>query len=147
MLYLPYTPEKLHPETRMFGNRHGAVFVDVSLDVYDYARAFFEWWEDRQTFTILEHDIIPTDDDLAEMLSCDRPWCAASYSYPGRADLIAFGFTTFRAPLVGRKLQTLGKFQMPRWWELDGFVAQALHIERIHAHPHPKVLHMGDGSR
>ncbi len=76
-IVVPFT--KLEPATEALARRHGAGFVDVSQDDEAYYRLLTRLWGMGESFLIVEHDIVPAEQVIAEMRDCSEPWCAAPF--------------------------------------------------------------------
>lgn len=78
-IVVPYTPAKLHPETAQWAASNNARMYDVSSDSTRYYRALCEWWAEDGDLLIVEHDMLPADGVVEEMLNCSEPWCSSPY--------------------------------------------------------------------
>ena len=75
--YLPYT--QVHPQT-VAGAPKDAVWVNVSVSETAYFEALKAIWARRETFALLEHDVVCRPDVVRAFEECPEPWCAFGYS-------------------------------------------------------------------
>lgn len=90
----PYHRAYLQDDTAKFVKHHQGQLVDVSDDDFAYWRLFAWLWEQRDTFVICEHDVIPTDEQYGELLNCPEAWCAFAYDRLG-STVATMGFCKF----------------------------------------------------
>lgn len=106
----------------------------------DYRRLLRGFWRVGSDFVLVEHDVAPTREQLAELEACDRPWCHFGY---GPGDWTpTFGCVRFRRDLI---LGTPDAFADPEWpWQqLDGLFAVYARSCGFEPHWHyPHVLHL-----
>lgn len=100
--YVPYT--YVHPLTVQAAPK-GAVWVDVSASDNAYYTALRDIWEQRESFAVLEHDVVCRPDVVDAFEECPEPWCIYGYSnicHPGcmEAWRNALGCTRFRAEIL-----------------------------------------------
>lgn len=145
---------------------------DVSGSPDAYYRALCAWWAEADNLVIVEHDILPADGVIEEMLDCHAPWCSSPYSLGGVtfgvymtldgttselcADANAYctdalGCTKFSAQLSAA-LPTLivesGIFNqqigwVPRVWQLnDARVSGMLRLSGLTPHLHAPSIHL-----
>lgn len=50
-------------------------------DPTDYWTALANLWYAKESFIIVEHDIVVADDTLKKLADCPRRWCGARYPY------------------------------------------------------------------
>jgi len=86
----PYT--RLHPATEAVLRPLGAEFYDVSADDGSYWDALKGIWPQGGRILLVEHDIEPTLEQIAEVAGCPEPVCAIAYPYPGVPRLVDAGF-------------------------------------------------------
>lgn len=140
----PYTGEP-HPDTRAVLDawRGPVELVDVSGDDYAYARLLEELWAAGETFLLVEHDIVPTPQTLAELALCDHPYCAAPYPWTTHLGP-ALGCTRFSSlfvrtyPDAARIAARLpSNFGAPgHWRQLDVRLMQSVLRDRYGWQPH-----------
>ena len=87
----PYTPEarpKDQIETQEFLAKWRKDYsqypvIDREVHTFEYELLINELWRKREDFIIVEHDIVPTQEQLLEIINCPEPLCAAWYwCYP-----------------------------------------------------------------
>jgi hypothetical protein len=83
LIAVPYTPQKLRPETARWAADNNALMRDVSEAPDTYYRALCEWWAETDSVVIVEHDMLPADGVVEEMLHCPEPWCSSPYPLSG----------------------------------------------------------------
>jgi hypothetical protein len=76
--------------------------VDVSSSDHAYFDLLSALWAAGADFLIIEHDMVPTQGLVDEMMTCPQPWCVNGYvsNEYGTLSRAAFGFTRFRAPIM-----------------------------------------------
>jgi len=77
----------LRPETRAFGERLDARFVEMTTPT-SYWELFEELWSAEPDFIVLEEDVLPTAELVEDMWACTQPWCTGTY---GRWSINASG--------------------------------------------------------
>lgn len=96
----PYT--RLQPETVAALEASGYEWEPVYTGLSDlaYANLLAQLWAAAETFTLVEHDIVPWRGALARLEECPEPWCG--FAYPLRDDLMTAGLgcTRFRDTLL-----------------------------------------------
>lgn len=105
----------------------------------DYRLELRRRWMIGEAFTLIEHDVVPTREQLAAIEACERPWCFFGYC-PG--DWVpTFGCVRFSAELIAG---TQGVFDDPSWpWDqLDArFHVEARRRGWEHHWHYPHVHH------
>ncbi len=133
----------LVPYTALFAETVAAVpearFVEITHE-HHYRQLLGEMWSVGETFTLVEHDVAPTREQLATLDACPEPWCHFGY-VPG--DWVpTFGCVRFRKELIAG---TQGVWDDPSWgWQaLDAkFHVRARELGwQPHWH-YPHVLHL-----
>lgn len=126
----------------------------VGTDDAAYFRLLRDLWAAGETFTIVEHDIIPSREALASLDECGADWCACPYPYVWREVVAGLGCTRFRAPLMERQPDVFdviagmadGRHPPMHWCRLDAWLHVTL---RDRGEPrcdrHPQVGHVNDG--
>lgn len=79
LIVVPYTPEKLRPETAQWAASNNARLRDVSAAPEAYYDALCEWWGEAGDLLIVEHDMLPADGVVDEMVACSQLWCSSPY--------------------------------------------------------------------
>lgn len=96
---VPYVAGLLRPETFHAVSTGGRAYVFVELDRTDpgaYAKYVASRWPMRGEWCIVEQDMAPTPEQLAELARCERRWCRFPYDYDGRTIPGSFGVVRFR---------------------------------------------------
>lgn len=110
---------------------------------YRYAEQIREWWNEREPFIVVEHDIVPWPGAVESLADCSEPWCAFSYG-PHEA-FIRYGSVPMGMfKVVPKELGTPPLSDDPvHWSAIDSVVAQKL-FERGHmVHQHwPAVANL-----
>lgn len=105
----------------------------------DYRLLLRDLWADGAAFVLIEHDVVPRAEQVAELEACDKPWCHFGYC-PG--DWVpTFGCVRFSRELIAA---TPGIFDDPSWpWsQLDAHFAVEARNQGWSSHWHyPHVLH------
>lgn len=136
MIVVPYT--ELYPPTRE--SVPDARFVEVDDDD-GYRLLLAELWRAGEPFTLVEHDVVPTRDQLAALEECSRPWCHYGY-YPGHW-IPVFGCVRFSRELIAGTQGVWGDESWP-WSQLDMKFATYARERGWRAHWHsPHVRHGG----
>lgn len=119
-----------------------------------YGRLFRSLWAGRETFLILEQDVVPTGEQLSEIAGCGHGWCSFQYDdglYPIGP---MFGLARFDRqtmwdhPYAAEVALVIGKRRDTEceWWRVDSMVAKDLMIRRVDWHQHdPAVTHTHQG--
>lgn len=115
-----------------------------------YWRLLAAVWRQGETFVVVEHDMEPRPDMLAEFDACPRPWCSAPYlgePKPGRPRPLithALGCTRFRGEFMQRDPDFIQGFDGRQWDRLDSELATRLmHAPFwcfVHVH-NPEIKH------
>lgn len=79
MVVVPYTPDKLRPETARWAADNNARMRDVSGDPEAYLAALCDWWSEPGDLLVVEHDMLPASGVVEEMLDCPELWCSSPY--------------------------------------------------------------------
>jgi len=101
---IPYTPARLEPRTRAWGEANGAEFVDVSADVEAYWRLLRELWVAGDSFVLVEHDVLPPPGAIEGMTECADELCLHPYPDSMASKIWEFhlGCTRFGAELLAQ---------------------------------------------
>jgi hypothetical protein len=99
-------------------------------------------WSAGDSFVLVEHDVVPTEAQIAEIESCAEPWCL--YGYAPGFWLPVFGCVKFSAELIAG---TAGVWENEWNWDvLDQNFARFAVSQGFQPHWHyPHVHH--DGTR
>ena len=162
IVLVPFTAEKLHPETTRLLAEHVPADVEVvwrELDPADltaYARLLVEAWSWDGDLILVEHDIGLHAGVIEALTECRQPWCG--FPYPiGEQLLVCLGCTRFTAHLkatlpdlmaqaaaVGSE-QDGGGVPAGDWRRMDVRVGALLEAHGHWRHPHqPAVQHFHD---
>ncbi len=136
MIIVPHTD--LTPETH--SAVPNALFVEVeSAD--GYRELLRSLWQAGDAFTLVEHDVVPTTEQLDALDHCEKSWCYYTY-FPGQW-IPMFGCVRFSADLIA-DTQGVWNDESWMWNQLDmRFFAYARERGwRAHWH-YPHVSHVG----
>lgn len=100
----------------------------------DYFDLLDRTWRNGGTFTVVEHDIVPTVEALKSLNECGNDWCACSYPYLYGERTAGLGCTRFRSALIVRHpdlfevVATMTDAGHPpmHWCRLDAWTRQTL---------------------
>ena len=95
LIVCPFTGTGLRAETREAVP--DAQFVNVEVDEFAYWRLLCDLWAKGETFILVEHDIVPTREQIDTLWACPEEWCGSPYDMDG-ITTTAFGFVKFAAP-------------------------------------------------
>jgi hypothetical protein len=100
--YVPYT--RVYPAT-VAGAPVDAVWVDVSSSANAYFGALYGWWQEADSFAVIEHDVVCRSDVVQAFEECPEPWCTFGYADVWHPESMAawsdiLGCTRFRAELI-----------------------------------------------
>jgi hypothetical protein len=159
VLVCPYVPGRLDPDTWLAVIHSKLRYRLVEMpawDEYAYGRLVRRLWAGGMTFIIVEHDVVPTADQLAEIAACGHDWCYYDYDtdlYPRGPmfGLVRFsGRLTREHPHAAEVALITGsrKDQEVEWWRVDSMMARDLTIrlgpDSWHVHT-PPVAHRHPG--
>lgn len=150
---VPFVHGMLHEGTVDVLERSGVQFALYQIDPADefaYANLFATAWSRGETFVILEHDVLPTVEQLWAIVGCDHDWC--SYPYDDDITLAGpmFGLVRFHRRLMERFEHLPGSAlhigtghpHPVYWWNVDNRVARDLNIRHVtHTFHLPPVRH------
>ena len=151
-ILLPYTDEKVQPETverlRRYAPRYKPVRLDPSV-TGAYFTLVAEEWSRPGDLVIVEHDIGINRHVMPGFRRCREPWCGHAYPI-GQQMLVCLGCTRFTAELKAAEpdLMTVvggidnDGLHARDWRRLDVRMADVLHRRGYEAHEHePPVEH------
>lgn len=121
---------------------HTAVIMETP---FSYGELLTELFHKRETFILVEHDIIPWPGALEKLAICEKDYCGYHYVI-GSGMGGSLGCTKFGKEMLER-LPDLVDFSNVEWKGLDGVVNEQLtrHLgesyEMFHIHG-PEVAHM-----
>lgn len=119
-------------------------------DPTEYARLLRGLWAQRETFLIVEHDVVAHHTVVADLEECTQPWCGFVYDLPGGVVDAALGCTRFREELLSGEpdLMTVVSAKsddLPagHWAHLDAHLRTELQARGYTLHRHtPPVVHL-----
>ena len=146
-IVVPYT--RIHPEVRT-ALPPTTDWRDVSADDEAYYRLLCELWTARESFILVEHDIVPTLTMLSELVSCASPWCACGYAFENLGLIYGLGCTKISGELMAQvpnamelvALETSDDHPNRHWCRLDDNLKAVMGRRGIHAHHHGTVRHL-----
>ncbi len=107
-----------------------------------YYELINELWHEGETFTIIEHDIIPWPGAVSELNECSRVWCLCPYNLNTNSSL---GFTKFGEVLLKEHpniLENPSGYDKS-WTRLDWYLTRELFKLGYQPHTHqPNVAHL-----
>ena len=110
-----------------------------------YWRLLKRLWEERETFVLVEHDIIPWPGAIAALWACDSPWCTYEYPLENYSILAGFGCTLVRDVLMEAVPNVWDEAPETHWWGLDSWLSHKslslLGRDKPHLHA-PPVTHL-----
>jgi hypothetical protein len=156
-ILVPYTLEKLHPQTVELLNKHAPVGEELMwrrLDPSDqsaYARLLVEAWSWPGDLVLVEHDIGIHSSVFAGFDECRQPWCGHPYPI-GSQLLVCLGCTRFTAQLKAMLPNLMeqaaavehdgGLMPAGDWRRMDVRIGALLEAHGHNRHPHlPAVEH------
>ena len=148
---LPFTD--LHPHTARTANLylpgHRKVWLNPAAPT-EYARLLRELWAARETFVVVEHDVVVHHTVLPDFDECPQPWCGFVYDMPGGVVDAALGCTRFREELLTGEPDVMAVVSakaddLPagHWAHLDAHLRTVLESRGYTLHRHtPSVVHL-----
>jgi hypothetical protein len=146
-IVVPFVDGMLCDETVDALTRSTFTWEPVKLPMLDdeaYGRAFRGWWSDGQAFCVVEHDNVPTFEQLAGLARCDELRCAVPYQYMGKVITTGLGCTRFSQELLrefphaaDRAMEMGATHQYPaKWFQVDAGINNYLTIvgRAVHVH-------------
>lgn len=115
-----------------------ALFVEMDAED-SYRLLMKDLWARGEAFTLVEHDVVPTAEQVAELEACPYPWCHFGYC-PG--DWVpTFGCARFSRNLIAGTQGVWDDESWP-WSQLDAkFAVYARALGWEHHWHYPHVLH------
>jgi hypothetical protein len=121
-IVVPYRAEYLAPELKEILPLH-ARFIEMAHD-FSYARLLKTLVAIQRPVILVEHDILPTPEQLEELWACPFPWCAHAYAPFEKRDynetpatVVGFGLCKLGAPLL--EMMQVVPFPSARWDHCD----------------------------
>jgi hypothetical protein len=153
---VPFRPNMLFARTYDAAKRWegGCEFVKLrnadetpDLDGYNptYSELLADLWEQGEDVMMLEHDVVPHEDSLAEIAGCPEPWCGYAYPDGGgfRKNASNLGCTKLSAGLIAATVDFGTAERGERdWRNCDSRMARCAYVAKIRPHRHyPDVEH------
>ena len=135
----------LKPEVRLHLPA-GTEFVRVDGSDYNYWHLLMTAWRWPDGFLVVEQDILPTDEQLQEILECPEPRCVFGYQRHGTYTE-ALGMAKFSGEFCQRTRHLFIPPEVPlavHWSQCDGWIYQRL--LDYPRHSHGEVQHLTEGS-
>ncbi len=156
VICIPFVPEKLYAQTFEWSKARPDVLPwPIRLDDWTaYWRMLSHAWQELGDLAVVEHDMLPADGVVEEMLACPAPWCTSPYrASPNRnePDLIeGLGCTKFSEALKLREsdlMRVVGEIAEPGlpakiWKRLDVRIARVLRTRKYAPHTHKRSTHL-----
>ena len=116
-MIVPYTI--VQPAVRAALDQTGREWEPVNVSGSDdaYWQLLSDLWDARESFAIVEHDVIVRPDTLDLIEACQSPWCSWRIHYGGQA-YPGLGCAKFTAEIISR---------VPNALELVGQMSDATH--------------------
>lgn len=152
MIVVPYTAA--HEATAAALDATGRVWRAewVGADDSAYWRLLAKLWGARESFTIVEHDIVPTGAALDSLDACGADWCACPYPYMGTV-YSGLGCTRFRRGVTASYPDVMDviaglsdKDHDPmHWCRIDAWLTEVLAARGMRrCEDHPRVAHLSE---
>src|SRR5712692_2371791 len=122
-LIVPYVRDGQAQAVRKLGERLGGEFYDLTGNDTAYFALLRDLWKAGEAFALVEMDIVPPPDFLAELARCPQAWCC--FPFPqmqalkspdgqprGRLRLVldwGLGATKFSAGLLAREPDVMAR--------------------------------------
>jgi hypothetical protein len=110
-----------------------------------YPELLADLWEQGEDVMMLEHDVVPYADSLAEIAGCPRPWCGYAYSDGGgfRKDASNLGCVKLSAELIAVTAEFGAAERGERdWRNCDSRMSRCAYVQKLRPHRHyPNVEH------
>lgn len=154
-IIVPHTGDAPKPETIEALKRETLPvdYCPLRTDT-DYYELLRNLWGDKQTFITVEHDIIPFEGAIQELLDCPHDWCGFPYEYPPFGTYVGMGCGKFAAGIMKRHPRALidisewhdDKHPRRHWCRLDAYLKQYLAARGETQHFHAKLVgHLHNG--
>jgi hypothetical protein len=110
-----------------------------------YPELLADLWEAGESIIMLEHDVVPFEDSIAEIASCPEAWCGHAYSDGGgfRKDASNLGCTKLSASLIAATAD-FGTAERGEkdWRNCDARMSRCAYVAKLRPHRHyPNVEH------
>lgn len=110
--------------------------------VNSYHELLSELWHQKETFIIIEQDVLPVPDIIQEMWNCGHRWCGAQFLIAGNYMQQPLGCSKFSAAMIEACPTMIDDLPIKRWYSLDGQIYTAGHEAQVKLHKHGKVIHL-----
>lgn len=156
VLYIPFVPGQVYTQTFEWAQRR-ADAVPWPIQDHDwsgYWRMLDACWMEPGNTIIVEHDMLPADGVIGDMLLCDQPWCTSPYrGSPNKNEpdlTVGLGCVKFSAELKANEfdlMRVVGEMSEPGlpakiWKRLDVRIAKALRARGYEPHTHQRSTHL-----
>lgn len=108
---------ELHAETVVALHGEQVRYAPCRVDT-DYWTLLYDLWQAKQSFIVVEHDIVVNETTIDELRVCEHDWCAMPFPYRGEEKAYSLACTKFSAGLIGR---------YPKLLEIVGGMSDAFH--------------------
>jgi hypothetical protein len=147
----------LQEPVRDFVLAHAGEMMDVSASDTAYWQLLQELWEQRESFIVIEHDVIPSEEGFQSLASCSQPWCACPIQIISRGMVGTLGCAKFDSSLMEEfptlmeevGSSTTGGIVARHWTRLDVRIHEVLTHLGVQMHEHTdcpaRHLHYEDG--
>lgn len=156
VICVPFVPEKLYAQTYEWSKDRPDVIAWPIKD-YDftaYWRMLLYCWQAPGDTVVVEHDMLPADGVVDEMIACPEPWCTSPYrASPNKKELDivdGLGCVKFSVTLKSNEfdlMRVVGEMSehgLPAkiWKRLDVRIAKALRARGYGPHTHQRSIHL-----
>lgn len=121
IVWVPYVRGMLHPQVVAALGRAALPWVMTELlaaDPFAYGGFIRARWREGRGFLILEHDTVPPDGALGQLVRCPRRWCIVPHPCDGVVATDSLGLAKFGAELLA-ELPDLADRQLAVWWRVE----------------------------
>lgn len=106
-----------------------------------YQDVIEQLWAERETFVLIEGDILPWPGAVEAIWDCPEPWCDYAFLLGGGYSGLGLGCVKFDASLMDEDPWIEGRPE--RWDEVDGRLLRKLQARGFKNHRHsPPVIHL-----
>jgi len=151
---LPYTPDRIEHRTAEWAYERGDVLaVNVAGSPTAYYELLAAHWREPGDLLIVEHDMLPADGCVDEMLKCRWGWCTATYTIAnGQQCTDGLGVAKFSATLKQLRPQLMDEvgaiaddgLPAKDWHRLDTRISRILRGAYHQPHVHAPAEHLHD---
>jgi hypothetical protein len=145
-VYVPFTKRLPEVEAAMAD----AEWEDVSWADGAYWSLLYRLWGEAEGAIIVEHDIVPTAEDLDGLQTCNREWCVCTYAFEEFGPIWGLGCVKFSPTLMLRTPNALADVARisdevhpsRHWCSLDVYLQSVLRRANAVPHVHGEVRHL-----